>query len=197
VHVVGDTAIDVLRRIAPAAESCRGWEAYDLPAHGYVLVDVVGDAHLAAGPLLDALQRLAEHAPVALRLHGDLPVAPATLAARGITGCAAVRHLDRLSLLAGAGAVITNLGTIQDEASALGVACFTIGDDTDRPFTVSAGTNVLLGADLAALASVRPTGQPPVRNVVAPWDGRAAERVAQTLVAHYVLAGERPSVAQS
>ena len=56
-----------------------------------------------------------------------------------------VGYLDFLSLEADAGAVLTDSGGIQEETTYLGVPCFTLRDNTERPVTVRAGTNTLLG----------------------------------------------------
>ena len=61
-------------------------------------------------------------------------------------------YLDFLSLLADAGAVLTDSGGIQEETTYLGVPCFTLRDNTERPVTIRAGTNTLLGLDPAAIA---------------------------------------------
>ena len=95
-----------------------------------------------------------------------------------------VGYLDFLSLEADAAAVLTDSGGIQEETTYLGVPCFTLRDNTERPVTVRAGTNTLLGLAperiaeipelLAAAPAERP--QPPEK-----WDGHAAERVADVL----------------
>ena len=95
-------------------------------------------------------------------------------------------YLDFLSLLADAGAVLTDSGGIQEETTYLGIPCFTLRDNTERPVTVSAGTNTLLGLDPAAIAGIpaalaargdAPSEPPPL------WDGHAAERIADVVVA--------------
>lgn len=167
VHVVGRTDVDVLRPLAPRARARRLWEARGLQVGGYLLLS------LPAGRLADpgtaaALDDLARRVPVT---HLD-----------------ADRVMDRLSLLAGCGGVITDDGDLQDLASALGVPCHTPGNATDRPHTVTAGTNRLLGDDLDALRALVPAGPSGPANDMPPWDGRAAQRAAAILVAHYVLA---------
>jgi UDP-N-acetylglucosamine 2-epimerase (non-hydrolysing) len=93
-------------------------------------------------------------------------------------------YLDFLSLLADAGAVLTDSGGIQEETTYLGVPCFTLRDNTERPVTIRAGTNTLLGLDPAAIAGIpaalaerppAPAEPPPL------WDGHAAERIADVL----------------
>ena len=63
-------------------------------------------------------------------------------------------YLDFLSLIADAGAVLTDSGGIQEETTYLGVPCFTLRDNTERPVTIRAGTNTLLGLDPAAIAGI-------------------------------------------
>jgi UDP-N-acetylglucosamine 2-epimerase (non-hydrolysing) len=79
--------------------------------------------------------------------------------------------------------VLTDSGGVQEETTYLGVPCFTLRDNTERPVTVRAGTNTLLGLEpqriddiLPSLATAKTaTETPPL------WDGRAAERVADVL----------------
>src|SRR6202043_2316025 len=94
-------------------------------------------------------------------------------------------YLDFLSLVASAGGVLTDSGGIQEETTYLGVPCLTLRNNTERPVTVEMGTNVLLGLapariydvpDLLTEARSRPVQIPPL------WDGRAAERIVDTLV---------------
>ena len=92
-----------------------------------------------------------------------------------------VGYLDFLSLQAGAGAIVTDSGGVQEEASALGIPCYTLRANTERPVTISHGTNVLLGDDPARLLRVRPSGRPPTPCAIPLWDGHAAERAADAL----------------
>ena len=125
--------------------------------------------------------------PVVLPLH---PRGRATLGAAGLgSTCAGLRvidplgYLDFLSLVRGAAAVITDSGGIQEETTVLDVPCLTLRPNTERPITLTAGTNRLvspaeLGPALdAALAGElrRPGEGPPL------WDGHAGERIAAVL----------------
>jgi UDP-N-acetylglucosamine 2-epimerase (non-hydrolysing) len=96
-----------------------------------------------------------------------------------------VGYLDFLSLEADAAAVLTDSGGIQEETTYLGIPCFTLRDNTERPVTIRAGTNTLLGLDPARIreipALLAATGgqsspQPPPK-----WDGRAASRIADVV----------------
>ena len=92
--------------------------------------------------------------------------------------------MDFLALETHALAVVTDSGGVQEETTHLGVPCFTMRANTERPVTVTQGTNRLIGTDPAALDGVpkavaswtRPEAQP------AGWDGHAAERAAEILL---------------
>ena len=80
--------------------------------------------------------------------------------------------------------MLTDSGGIQEETTFLGVACFTLRDNTERPVTVRAGTNTLLGLAPARIAEIPELLE--ARSVARPdppekWDGRAAQRVAEIL----------------
>ncbi len=93
-------------------------------------------------------------------------------------------YVDFLSLIADAGAVLTDSGGIQEETTYLGIPCFTLRDNTERPVTIRAGTNTLLGLDPAAIATIPAAlaAQPPPPSEPPPlWDGHAAERIADVV----------------
>jgi UDP-N-acetylglucosamine 2-epimerase (non-hydrolysing) len=93
-------------------------------------------------------------------------------------------YLEMLGLMQGATAVLTDSGGIQEETTALGVPCLTLRDNTERPITLTEGTNTLVGRDrealLAALDEILASGGKRGRTPEY-WDGRAAERIAAHL----------------
>lgn len=92
-------------------------------------------------------------------------------------------YLDMIGLTDAAHAVITDSGGVQEETTALGVPCFTMRDTTERPITITSGTNRLVRepSDLPGLvrSAVRPATPP----VIEGWDGLAGERVVDALAA--------------
>jgi len=92
-----------------------------------------------------------------------------------------VGYLDFLGLEIGAGAIVTDSGGVQEEAAVLGVPCFTLRRNTERPVTVSHGTNTLLGDDPSPIAAIRPAALARRPAVIEGWDGRAGERVADAI----------------
>jgi UDP-N-acetylglucosamine 2-epimerase (non-hydrolysing) len=194
IHYVGNTMIDTLvamrERIRAAAAPAR----HGLEPGSYVVVTLHRPA-LVDGPLLrdavEQLEALAAQMPVVFPIH------PRTRAALGRLGLAAtepglklidpVGYVEFLGLVADAAGVLTDSGGIQEETTFLGVPCFTLRDNTERPVTLELGTNVLLGlrperiAELPELiyaARAKAGSAPPL------WDGTAAERVADVLASH-------------
>jgi UDP-N-acetylglucosamine 2-epimerase (non-hydrolysing) len=107
------------------------------------------------------------------------------LEAAGVHCLEPVGYLDFLSLQTGAGAIVTDSGGVQEEASALGVPCHTLRANTERPITISHGTNVLLGDDPDRLDQVSLPSRPPMPCSIPYWDGHAAERAADAILAAY------------
>jgi UDP-N-acetylglucosamine 2-epimerase (non-hydrolysing) len=106
-----------------------------------------------------------------------------------------VGYLDFLSLEADAAAVLTDSGGVQEETTYLGVPCFTLRDNTERPVTIRAGTNTLLGLHPARIADILPAlaggdDDRGAANAPPGWDGRAAERVADVLAAPSLIADD-------
>jgi len=98
-------------------------------------------------------------------------------------------YRDMLGLMRDAKLVLTDSGGIQEETTALGVPCLTLRDNTERPITLTEGTNTLVGADPAAIraafAEVMANGGKRGR-IPEYWDGRAAMRIALYLK-HWLL----------
>jgi len=94
-----------------------------------------------------------------------------------------IAYFEMLDLVRGAHAVVTDSGGVQEETTALGVPCFTLRPNTERPITVSEGTNQLV-LDLTTLGGlVEAATRPAAPRRPAGWDGRAGERVAAALAA--------------
>jgi UDP-N-acetylglucosamine 2-epimerase (non-hydrolysing) len=93
-------------------------------------------------------------------------------------------YLEMLGLMAGAAVVLTDSGGLQEETTALGVPCLTLRENTERPITLEAGTNTMVGQSRDAiidgvdevLAGRGKRGRSPEL-----WDGHAAERIAADL----------------
>jgi UDP-N-acetylglucosamine 2-epimerase (non-hydrolysing) len=189
-HMVGNTMIDTLVALEERFRAAGSAARLGVEPGAYLLVTLHRPA-LVDGPLLGEtvaqLAALAQEIPVVFPVHprtrkmmeGLQPDRP------GLLLTDPLGYLDFLSLIADARAVLTDSGGIQEETTYLGVPCFTLRDNTERPVTVTSGTNTLLGLDPAAIARIpgvlaegrqTPPGPPPL------WDGRAAERIAEAIL---------------
>ena len=158
VRLVGNTMIDSLFRLLPVARRTGAVRRLGLEDGQYVLVTlhrpaVVDDVE-RFGAVLEVLGRLAERLPVIMPLH---PRTRARLedhhstAPRSVRTWDALDYLDFLDLEASARLVITDSGGVQEETTALGVPCVTYRTTTERPVTITHGTNRLAGIDPARL----------------------------------------------
>ena len=136
--------------------------------------------------LLRALGELAVDCPLVFPVH---PRAAGHLEAVGIPN--GVRlipptgYLDFIALQQGARIVLTDSGGVQEETTALGVPCVTLRDNTERPVTITEGTNRLAGRDPATIIDVahRVLAHPPEPRRPALWDGHASTRIAAAIEA--------------
>jgi UDP-N-acetylglucosamine 2-epimerase (non-hydrolysing) len=96
-------------------------------------------------------------------------------------------YLDFLHLMANARLMLTDSGGIQEETTILGIPCITLRENTERPVTVSLGTNVIAGTGkdkIISLAMDQLSNRPRTRPVPALWDGKAATRIVAILSGH-------------
>jgi UDP-N-acetylglucosamine 2-epimerase (non-hydrolysing) len=185
IHRVGNVMIDTLVRLLPAAEKTNG-----IPGR-YVLVTLHRPSNV------DCSERLREILKALLEIQNEVdvvfPVHPRTrdrLAELALdTGrlrlLGPLPYIEFLALQRRAAVVITDSGGIQEETTFLRVPCLTLRTSTERPITVSIGSNVLVGEDLARLreeTSRALRGQAKQGGVPPLWDGQAAERIADIVM---------------
>jgi UDP-N-acetylglucosamine 2-epimerase (non-hydrolysing) len=193
IHFVGNVMIDTLVRLLPAAEA--RWPAlqaqFGLERFG--LVTLHRPSNVDDLVMLDSIMETLEE------IGGDVPLLfPAHPRTRrrlegtsfernggAVKFIAPMGYIDFLALQRFAALVITDSGGIQEETTFLNTPCLTVRENTERPVTVTMGTNVLVGQDmgllrarsLAVLNGERPEGKrPPL------WDGKAGERIAKIIV---------------
>ena len=190
-HMVGNTMIDTLVALEDRFRAEGTAARLGVEPGAYALVTLHRPA-LVDGPLLPEtvarLAALAREMPVVFPVHPRTRKMMESIESEhpGLLLSEPLGYLEFLSLLADAGAVLTDSGGIQEETTYLGIPCFTLRANTERPVTVRAGTNTLLGLDPAAIAGIpaalaaRGGSQPQPPPL---WDGHAAERVAAVIAA--------------
>lgn len=193
VQLVGNTMIDSLLRLREAAQTRAVLTRLGLRPRGYILATLhrphVVDDDVRLAEVIAALARLASQLPVLLPAHPRTAARLAALRPSGLEQVRVVEPLDYLDFLAledMARLVITDSGGVQEETTVLGVPCFTYRENTERPVTVSLGTNTLVGTSPAALEAAcrreleveRPSFEP---GRIPLWDGRAGPRAARAI----------------
>ncbi len=193
IHFTGNVMIDSLRASEHVAEKSTVLETLGLEPGGYGLVTLHRpsnvDDMVQLTRLLDALCEVGQDCPLVFPVHPRTRQA-IERARYQIKGDAVrlidpVGYLDFLKLMKYSSLVLTDSGGIQEETTALGIPCLTIRENTERPVTVTVGTNRLVGTDTARIvAEARDVLRHDVREARIPdlWDGKSAPRIAQVIV---------------
>ncbi len=205
VRFVGNVMIDTLMqqraRCPDPAAVLRGISGAErcLGSAGYGVVTLhrpsnVDDMQILV-PLVQTLCEVAQELPLVFPVH---PRTRARLADCGLLETAdsalnllpPLPYLELLSLIGKARLVLTDSGGLQEETTALGVPCLTLRENTERPVTVTEGTNTVVGTDpgqiVASVAEILSGGGKRGR-IPELWDGHAAERIRDGILAWGVL----------
>jgi UDP-N-acetylglucosamine 2-epimerase (non-hydrolysing) len=191
IHLVGNPMIDTLIANLSRFDADRMRGELGLNGGPYAVATLHRPANVdspeAARRVVAAVNGLAELIPLILPLH---PRGRSTLEAAGLVSSDRLRvveplgYVDFISLVRGAAIVVTDSGGIQEETTILGVPCLTIRPNTERPITITHGTNRLvtpeqvvpLARRVLADGIAAPTEGPPL------WDGHAGPRIAAIVV---------------
>jgi len=189
IHLVGNVMMDTLVRLLPQAATPR-----EVAGIGtFVLVTLHRPANVDDLPWLREM--LAALLEVGRALPVVFPVHPRTLQRMTESGffpandgrlrlLPPLPYLEFLGMQRAARVVITDSGGIQEETSYLGVPCLTVRENTERPITLTAGTNTLVGRDISRLRAElqRVLASPtPGARAIPLWDGHASDRIAKIL----------------
>lgn len=187
IHLAGNVMVDTLLANLDRARASGVLARLGLEPGGYALVTLHRPANVddpgALAALLAALDEVARHCPMVLPAH---PRAAAQLRAISprIQVIPPAGYLDFIALQAAARLVLTDSGGVQEETTVLGVPCLTLRDNTERPITLTEGTNQLVGRDPSRIvkAALSVLDTPPPPRSPALWDGRAGQRIAEVLL---------------
>ncbi len=195
VHFVGNVMIDTLK--ANLAKAARSTVLQDLglEAGGYNVVTLHRPSNVdeaeTFGRIADALEVIQEDLPTVFPMHprtvhnlSRLGLAERFQQMKRLRIVEPMGYLDFLKLMARAAVVLTDSGGMQEETTILGVWCLTVRENTERPITLTRGTNTLVGTDPDRIVSAyRRCRSTAVADGFVPekWDGRAAERIAEVL----------------
>lgn len=189
IHLVGNVMVDTLLANVERARARPILGTLQLSPAAYGLVTLHRPANVDD---LETLERImAALGEVALQCPLILPVHPRARPhldkvdiPDGVVLTEALGYLDFLALEMAARLVLTDSGGVQEETTVLGVPCLTLRDNTERPITVTEGTNTVVGRDpkriVPAALKVLAEGVPARRPSL--WDGRAGQRIADILI---------------
>jgi UDP-N-acetylglucosamine 2-epimerase (non-hydrolysing) len=189
VHLVGNVMVDTLLANLDRALTSDVLARLGLEAGGYGLVTLHRPANVddpaVLGGILAGLAVPARELPLILPAHPRArPLLESLGVPPGVTLVPPAGYLDFVALEASARLVLTDSGGIQEETTVLGVPCLTLRDNTERPITVSEGTNRLVGRDPSRIAeaALQVLAAPPPPRRPALWDGHAGDRIAEVIV---------------
>ncbi|HEY7876215.1 MAG TPA: UDP-N-acetylglucosamine 2-epimerase (non-hydrolyzing) [Actinomycetota bacterium] len=190
IHLVGNVMVDTLLSNLDRARARPIVEELGLEPGRYALVTLHRPANVddpaTLGGILDSIEPAARELPFVLPAHPrtrkhleGMTVPP------GMRLMEPVGYLDFVALEASARVVLTDSGGVQEETTVLGIPCLTLRENTERPITVTEGTNQVVGRDPDR---IRTALEAALSGRVAPrrpelWDGRASERIAEVLLA--------------
>jgi UDP-N-acetylglucosamine 2-epimerase (non-hydrolysing) len=189
IHLVGNVMVDTLLGALDRARARPVLTELGLDPGGYGLVTLhrpenVDDAPALRG-LLSTLDELSAELPLVLPAHPRLLGALDGVEPRAVRVLDPLGYLDFVALEAHARVVLTDSGGVQEETTVLGIPCLTLRESTERPVTVTEGTNVVVGRDPARIraAFTRALGGGVQPRAPALWDGRASTRIASVIAA--------------
>jgi len=195
VQFVGNVMIDTLDFYKEKAAESRILGDLNLKAKEYAVVTLHRpsnvDQHQALARILDGLAQIQQEIKIVFPIHPrtlkhmissglvrrykDLP---------NISVTEPLGYLDFLKLMSESKLVITDSGGIQEETTILGIPCLTVRETTERPVTLTEGTNILVGTDTNRILSGYRESLNRVRSHKRPkfWDGKASERIVRILI---------------
>ena len=196
IKFVGNVMIDSLLYSLKLAENSTVREDLGLTEKEYAVLTLhrpsnVDDENVFGG-LLDALVVISEKIPIIFPAH---PRTKANIEKFGFAEAIKrsrikliepLGYLDFMRLYSGARVVLTDSGGLQEETTALSIPCLTLRENTERPITISHGTNLLVGTDPEQIKQtafeVLSREQSGDKKIPPLWDGRAAERICDSLL---------------
>lgn len=196
IFFAGNVMIDTLNRHREKAAGLGTPEQFGLSPGGYALLTLhrpsnVDESAVLAG-IVKALLAIADRLPIVFPVHPrtrtrleEFGLAQQVTSSPGLRLVEPLGYLPFLDLMQNARLMLTDSGGIQEETTILGIPCLTLRENTERPVTISDGTNELVGSEpdsiVAAAERILAGGQMEARRPEL-WDGHAAERIAKVLV---------------
>jgi UDP-N-acetylglucosamine 2-epimerase (non-hydrolysing) len=196
IFFVGNVMIDSLNKHRQHAENLRTPESLDVEPGAYALLTLhrpsnVDHVDILSG-IMDAILQIQKEMPIIFtahprtikRLH-EFNLAEIIEASPNIHLIEPLGYLQFMDLMMHAQLVLTDSGGIQEETTILRIPCLTIRENTERPFTITEGTNTLVGTDPQRIireARAILSGKIKPGRILELWDGHAAQRIVDILL---------------
>lgn len=194
IYRVGNIMVDSLLKFVPKAKKLSILEEMDLVPQGYALVTLHRPANVdapeALKEILSAFQEIGRQLPIIFPVHPRTKQklekfgGQRMLAKNGVFLKPALGYLEFMQLMINARLILTDSGGIQEESTVLGTACLTLRDNTERPITISEGTNILAGTKKSGIISAYKeimSQAIPKAKTIELWDGKTAERITEII----------------
>jgi UDP-N-acetylglucosamine 2-epimerase (non-hydrolysing) len=191
IHLVGNIMIDSLLRHLPAASLDRVRDRVPVTEGHYAVLTLHRPSNVdlpdVFARILTAVTTIAKQMPVVFPIHPRTRQRLSEFgfeeSLRQLIVTEPLGYIDFLALTSHARLILTDSGGLQEESTALGIPCLTLRDNTERPVTVTHGTNQVVGTETQAIlagfaTALSPNGSPRLPDL---WDGRTAERIARVL----------------
>jgi UDP-N-acetylglucosamine 2-epimerase (non-hydrolysing) len=194
IHFVGNVMIDTLFRYRERARESDVLERLRLEPGGYAALTLHRPSNVddegTLGMLLEAIARIQAEIPVVFPVHPRTrrrldALAPVLPPMPGLRLVDPLSYLDFVQLMANARCVLTDSGGIQEETTALRIPCLTLRNNTERPITVTRGSNRIVGTSQDVIYESWRTvaeGRWPTGELPDLWDGKAAARLVRVLL---------------
>lgn len=191
VHFVGNVMIDTLYQNQHRFELPTFWSEMGLEKGNYIILTLHRPANVdeedSLVNLLEGIDQLAQGKKIIFPIHPRTKaiLGERQLTSQNITFIEPQGYLNFMYLVANSFAVITDSGGISEETTVLGIPCFTMRNNTERPETITVGTNYLVGTQIEKLVEtytaflqngMKKAGIPEL------WDGKASERIVEILL---------------
>jgi UDP-N-acetylglucosamine 2-epimerase (non-hydrolysing) len=202
IHLVGNVMIDTLRAHQGTAVQANVPARLGLDDGGFALLTLHRPSNVDEPAvferILQGLEVIARDVPIVFPVHprtrsvvARSPRAVRLIGHNMLRLTEPLGYFDFLGLMSASRAVLTDSGGIQEETTVLGVPCLTLRDNTERPATVTFGTNRLVGTEPAAIiAAWQQTRRGTSATAIPPlWDGLAAQRIVSVLCNEVAMRG--------
>ncbi len=192
---VGNCMIDTLLALQPQVDRSTIKEKLKVETGKYALMTLHRPSNVddprVLGDILEALSYLDEHMPVICPIHPrtrknikEFGYQDRFESMQQFMDIEPLGYLDFVNLMKNAALVITDSGGLQEESTVLGIPCLTLRENTERPITITEGTNYLVGVQKENIIGNIKTvleGNAKKGNIPEYWDGKSAERIAEHL----------------